>query len=407
MARIGACMSKNTYPKTVRSGSARVKIFRYLNKGHTYYRVDWRIGCRRHTENHTDERSALNSANARASQLSRGDIDAAQIRGTDRLIYGRAQEALKSAGIPVDLAASQLAEVYPLLQGTPLIDAVKFWALHNAPDVQRRLVSDVVTELLETKQNSGCSHRYLGDLRVRLGRFSRSFQCPISSVTQDLAERWINEVGTSPQNYNNFRTVLSTMFRFAQNKRYVPEDFNPIDSLGRRKVVGTETEVFTPDEMSRLLRSSSPQLLPLLALGAFAGLRREELLKMEWRDLKHESEIVHVSAFKAKTASRRTVPMTPNLKLWLKPFLGQSGLIWPGTQWAQNKEQKRIAGAADVLWKDNGLRHSFISYRLAIVEDTSKVALEAGNSPSMVHKHYKALVTRSDAEAWFSIVPRN
>jgi integrase len=399
-------MSKNTFPKTVKAGSARVKVFRYLNKGHTYYRVDWRMAGKRHTENYTDERSALDAAAAKAAQLSRGDIDAAQIRGSDRLIYGRAQEFLKDTGLPVDLAAAQLAEVFPLLQGTPLIDAVRFWALHNAPDVERRLVSDVVTELLAARRTSGCSKRYLGDLRVRLGRFSASFQCPISSVTQDLAQRWLSEVATSPQNHNNFRTVLSTLFRFAQTKRYVPEDFNPIGSLGRRKVVGTETEVFTPAEMTRLLETSSPELIPLLALGAFAGLRREELLKMEWEDLKHESGVIQVSASKAKTASRRTVPITDNLKAWLRPFVGRSGLIWSGTEWAQTKEQKRIAGEADVRWKDNGLRHSFISYRLAILQDENEVALEAGNSPAMIHQHYKALVTRSEAEAWFSIQPK-
>lgn len=56
-------------------------------------------------------------------------------------------------------------------------------------------------------------------------------------------------------------------------------------------------------------------------------------------------------------------------------------------------------------WKHNGLRHSFISYRLAVVKDVGQVSLEAGNSPQMVFKHYRQLVRESEAKAWFSIMP--
>jgi hypothetical protein len=35
-------------------------------------------------------------------------------------------------------------------------------------------------------------------------------------------------------------------------------------------------------------------------------------------------------------------------------------------------------------WKRNGLRHSFISYRIAPVKNENTVSLEAGNSPQMI-----------------------
>jgi hypothetical protein len=56
-------------------------------------------------------------------------------------------------------------------------------------------------------------------------------------------------------------------------------------------------------------------------------------------------------------------------------------------------------------WPRNALRHSYISYRLAIVKDAAKVALEAGNSPDIIFKHYRELVTEQDAKAWFAINP--
>ena len=56
-------------------------------------------------------------------------------------------------------------------------------------------------------------------------------------------------------------------------------------------------------------------------------------------------------------------------------------------------------------WKHNGHRHSFISYRLAVLKDVGQVSLEAGNSPQMVFKHYRQLVRESEAQAWFAIMP--
>ena len=53
----------------------------------------------------------------------------------------------------------------------------------------------------------------------------------------------------------------------------------------------------------------------------------------------------------------------------------------------------------------NGLRHSFISYRLALIQDAAKVALEAGTSPQMIFSNYRELVTADEAQAWFAVAP--
>ena len=52
----------------------------------------------------------------------------------------------------------------------------------------------------------------------------------------------------------------------------------------------------------------------------------------------------------------------------------------------------------------NGLRHSFVSYRVALVKNVAQVALEAGNSPQTIFSSYRELVTPQDARAWFGIV---
>jgi hypothetical protein len=61
----------------------------------------------------------------------------------------------------------------------------------------------------------------------------------------------------------------------------------------------------------------------------------------------------------------------------------------------------------DFKWQHNGLRHSFISYRVAMVKNVAQVALEAGNSPQMIFSNYRELVTPQDAKAWFAITPKS
>jgi hypothetical protein len=55
----------------------------------------------------------------------------------------------------------------------------------------------------------------------------------------------------------------------------------------------------------------------------------------------------------------------------------------------------------------NRLRHSFISYRLALVKNPAEVSLECGNSPAMIFQHYRERVTPGQAEQWFAILAQN
>ena len=43
--------------------------------------------------------------------------------------------------------------------------------------------------------------------------------------------------------------------------------------------------------------------------------------------------------------------------------------------------------------------------RVTRIEDVNQVALEAGNSPAIIFKNYRELVTEEAAGEWFGIVP--
>ena len=117
---------RHRFPLIVKRGSSTVKIYRDQKSSGTYYRVAYHIGGKRHRLNLNDLNKAILEAEAKASQLSRGDIDAAQLSGRDRLIYSRAVDAVKETGVPLDAVALEYAEATRLLEGCPLLDAVRF-----------------------------------------------------------------------------------------------------------------------------------------------------------------------------------------------------------------------------------------------------------------------------------------
>jgi hypothetical protein len=66
----------------------------------------------------------------------------------------------------------------------------------------------------------------------------------------------------------------------------------------------------------------------------------------------------------------------------------------------------KLAKSLGLEWPHNALRHSYISYRIAVVQSAAQVALEAGNSPTIIFKHYRELVTKEAAAQWFGIMPK-
>ena len=139
------------FPITVKRGSSVVKIYRDRKPTGTYYRVAYHIGGKRHRLHFNDLEKATNEAEAKAAQLSRGDVDAMQLSGKDRLVYGRAVEAVREHGVPLDAVALEYSDARKLLDGVPLVDAARFYARHHGHGIKRKPVADAVAEMIAAK----------------------------------------------------------------------------------------------------------------------------------------------------------------------------------------------------------------------------------------------------------------
>ena len=98
------------------------------------------------------------------------------------------------------------------------------------------------------------------------------------------------------------------------------------------------------------------------------------------------------------------IPIQPNLAAWLRPYTSPSGRVVPAGARRKLDRVREEAGLA--RWPQNGLRHSFASYRLAAIHDPPRVSTELGHtSPQMLYSTYRELVLPEEAEKYWKISP--
>ena len=127
-----------------------------------------------------DLNAAKTEAAAKAAQLARGDVDAVQLTGRDRLTYGLALEAVKPFGAPLDVAAIEYAEAKKLLGGHSLIEAARIYMRHHGRGIAAKPVPEATIDFRQSKADAGRSELYLKDIAYRLRLFAKAFHCDVA-----------------------------------------------------------------------------------------------------------------------------------------------------------------------------------------------------------------------------------
>lgn len=409
------------FPFVVTSGNCKVKIYRVKgakNKnGWTFQVADYTKATVdgksvRKLVSFADFAEAKAYATKTAKLLSTGDTLALQMRGPEAAEYGSAVSILKPAQTPLLLAVTRYAEAVKILgDGEKVIEAAKYFAERHRVLNPTMTVPQLTEEMLALKMSRNKSDRYVQDLRSRLGKFKSDFPCKLVDVDTARVQKWLDGYkqadgkSISAQSYNNYRAVVHALFAFAEKRGYIAKGTNPVESVERQTIRDRNISFFTPDQFAALLNVSSPDFRPSLAIGGFAGLRSAEIQRLEWAAINLQRRKITLNANIAKTASRRVIDICDALAEWLSPYAGATGNVWNGNGDDFVNEQRRTAKKAKMKWKGNALRHSAASYLFAQTGDVIYVARQLGNSPSIVERHYKEIVTPEDATTWFNIRP--
>jgi integrase len=392
-------------PIEISNGRQAVKIYRTTVRGQPIHQMAYYRGGRRERRTFADLGKARREAKLILAQLASETAEAAEAVTTPEMeSLVAARKALGGLGCPVHVAVETFAEAIRRLgttdsPGTTLLEAVALWRKHHPAGFQRLPLQEMARRFVESRQSLGLSSVYVHScdqaLRNLLSHFKGdALELPSSEATV----KWLESRYPHPRTRNSNLSVLKTFGRWAQKQRFVAEE--PFSDLPPWKHRGGNVEILTPEEMRRLLEGLPKLMVPAVAIGGFAGLRVAEVRRLDWKEVNLERGFITVAAEKAKTAARRLVPIQPNLKAWLAPHARPEGEVMPFRPgYVQELVRKK-----GLPRKRNALRHSYISYRLAVTPDAPRVALEAGNSPEMIFRHYRELVTPEQGQEWFGIM---
>lgn len=278
----------------------------------------------------------------------------------------------------------------------PLMDAVIDYQRRHGRE--RYTLAQLIDSRLAAVRKSGVTAKYvqrvesvLSVAKQTIGALPAEDISP--SMCQQFLARWKEH---HTQKYG--RAILGAVFRHGQLMGYC--DHNPASKLPLiRRPAAVPVSLFLPHEAAQWLQCLAPQLVAGWAIALFAGLRRAEVERLQWSEVKLSRGYIEVTAAKSKTRTRRLVDIMPNLAAILRTRIAE-GEVFPHSP-------KRWEAAARKAYgrpiPKNAARHSFVSYHLALYGDVAKTELQAGHDRGVLFSNYRELVTKEQAEEYFSI----
>lgn len=387
----------------IRHGSVSVPIYAGTTGGKTRYTIAFHLDGKRQRRMFTDLDVAKREAKSAAEKIQRGLAANNDLSTRDREIFHAAKKLLQPFDVPMLGAIEEYVRARTVLKDLPLVTAAQEFMRQNEGVKLGVTVPEVCAEMVAAKSQDSVSQGYVNQLKWDFKAFSAQFPGPILHVKSEEIDRWLRGLGFAITSRNNMLQSVKGLFKFARMRNYLPKtEITEASRLTKLKVPAKDNEIFTPEQFEKLLRAAPPSMIPLLALRGFSGLRSAELLRLDWSAVNLDRKIIELRATQAKTAARRIIPISDNLAAWIAP-LAEEGLVIPNPE--VRIRASRLAKRIGVGWPKNVLRHSYISYRVALTGDVPRTALESGNSPDIIFRHYREIVDDEAAKKWFGIMP--
>jgi integrase len=263
----------------------------------------------------------------------------------------------------------------------------------------------------------GLRDRSIKSYEVTLNRLTAALSGRVlSTIPAEEIAAAIQQNGVASATQSLHRRNARAFWFWCAKKGWCEKDvFDGVPSP--RKSSDKEIEFLTPDEACELLlvaEQAYPKAVPMYALALFAGIRAEELRRLDERHVTLEG--IDMPAVVTKKGRRRHITPNKTLQAWLQVYPFR-----PCPNWKQvDCAIRRLAGwdvAASMLecppepsrgrWPQNALRHSHATYAIAAGEPLEKLLFEFGHvgGIEVLRKHYVGRATKKQAEEFFSLRP--
>lgn len=191
---------------------------------------------------------------------------------------------------------------------------------------------------------------------------------PLESITTTMVEQWIGGAGGSASSRRKSLVLLHGIFRRA--KKVWGLAVNPVAEVEKPPLQRSgEIEVLSPEEVHALVRAAAgEQDAAIYLTAAFTGLRRGELIALQWRDVDFAGSVIRVRTSYAqgqlttpKSGQVRSVPMAPDVAAVLaklsqrQDFVSDEDLVFVGP-WGSYLDGSAIRRRYDAGLARAGLR---------------------------------------------------
>jgi integrase len=293
--------------------------------------------------------------------------------------------------------------------GKSLYEAVHFYRDHLdrlASSVSVRALCERVGDEFERRLAAGeISVRHATSMKETLKKFCLRFKdAPVKLLQGAEVKAWLASEPLAVKTRNRHLGYVRNILGLAREWNLLDADpFERVNGFNDPHAKVRQVAILTPEQVEAFLRAVDPDFLPFFCLSAFSGLRREEIIRLDWSEVKLDRNLIDLPFTKSKNRRRKLIEVPENLKQWLSPFARESGSVMPKKKLQLAFE--RAAKAAGVSsWPQNGLRHSFCSHAVAL-RGFEWTSMQADHSVAMLRTHYWEVVDRETAERYWGIRP--
>jgi len=269
----------------------------------------------------------------------------------------------------------------------------------SGPNLISTPLEPAIERYLKIKEGQNLRPLTLRQIRWKLGMLQKAFggsKC--HEITTTMMEDWFRVKEWKRSTIDGVMAKIGPFFNWCIREAICIH--NPLKYIILPKKDESAPCIFSPSQVQDLMSNAlllDPCMLPYLALGIFAGIRPEELMRLSWADV--GPDMIEITAHKAKSRQRRLVSLSGNLRSWLD--LG--GDLPPRNK---RKRLERLREASEVSWGHDIMRHTFASYHLAHHGSADRTAHELGHRDTkMLFGHYRELVSRNHAAQFWAISP--
>jgi len=229
-------------------------------------------------------------------------------------------------------------------------------------------------------------------------------------VVSEITPREIEEAvhGMTPSVRNYTLKILSCAFNLAVARSFATE--NPLRKVEQTHVVSKEIAVYSPQQVATIMSAVEENdfnLIPFFAVSFFAGVRRSELLRMDWSHVNTRERYIRLPKDLTKTNQGRHIPIEPNLRKWLIPHVREAGPVVPISHNMLRRRERALKSKHQIPIIKHGPRHCFGTYWLAMHENINRLMLSLGHTDfETTQEHYAKAATKKDAQLFWKIIPK-